>query len=108
MKFNVLLIRHLKWFGSFYRFKFFLCFSKTDGYLDQDALYQAVSENVDQISDELNVTVGDVEKGEVEATSPSSGGLASWAIAVIVVVVLLVIVLIVLGVIYVYMKKAKK
>eukprot|EP00057_Strongylocentrotus_purpuratus_P025675 XP_011680149.1 PREDICTED: uncharacterized protein LOC589695 isoform X2 [Strongylocentrotus purpuratus] len=79
----------------------------SENYLDQDALYEAVSENIDTLEDELNVTLGEVVKGEIEPDSGSGGGLAAWAIALIVVVVLLVVV-IVLGIVVFITMKGKR
>nr|XP_054748344.1 uncharacterized protein LOC129253930 isoform X1 [Lytechinus pictus] len=79
----------------------------SENYLDQDALYQAVSENIDALEDELNVTVGEVVKGEVEPDPGNGGGLAAWAIALIVVLVLLVVVAVLGVAVYMTMKGKK-
>ncbi|XP_071492386.1 uncharacterized protein [Diadema antillarum] len=78
-----------------------------EGYLDQDALYQAISENVDEIEDELNVTVGEVTNGELIEESPASTGLASWAIAIIVIMVILLLVILVVGIVFIMLKGKK-
>ncbi|XP_030828317.1 uncharacterized protein LOC589695 [Strongylocentrotus purpuratus] len=79
----------------------------SENYLDQDALYEAVSENIDTLEDELNVTLGEVVKGEIEPDSGSGGGLAAWAIALIVVVVLLVVVIVLGIVVFITMKEKR-
>ena len=49
-----------------------MSFSSTASYLDQDALYEAITENIDFIESHLNVTLGDVYRGEVDDSTSQS------------------------------------
>ena len=63
-------------------------------YLDQDALFDAITEHLDTIESQLNVTLGDVSRGEVEVSETESlsvGLIVGIAVASVMVFIALVI-----------------